>query len=121
MFMKIFIFCQNFNTLLLYKNAYMVHNSNMKTQMHQKTKQNKTTKTKKKQKNKNKKKKQNKKIKKKTETLTKTFSIPSFGKSNIKLLVPNISCPVVKNLSTKLRIVGFRGARTILKCSLNFC
>ena len=50
---------------------------------------------------------------------TKTFSIPSFGKIKIKL--PNISCPVVKNLSTKLRIVGFRGAHTILKCSLNFC
>ena len=32
-----FIICQNLNTLLLYKNAYllMVHNSNMKTQTHQ--------------------------------------------------------------------------------------
>ena len=51
--------------------------------------------------------------------LTKTFSIPSFGKIKIKL--SNISDPLVKNLSTKLRIVGFREACTTLKCSLNFC
>ena len=51
--------------------------------------------------------------------LTKTFSIPSFEKVKIKL--SNISDPVVKNLSTKLRIVGFRGACVTLKCSLNFC
>ena len=50
--------------------------------------------------------------------LTKTFSIPSFEKVTIKL--SNISDPVVvKNLSTKLRIVGF--ACATLKCSLNFC
>ena len=35
--------------------------------------------------------------------LTETFSIPSFGKVKIKL--SNISYPVVKNLTTKLRIV----------------
>ena len=51
--------------------------------------------------------------------LTKTFSIPSFEKVKIKL--SNISDPVVKNLSTKLRIVGFKGVRATLKCSLNFC
>ena len=50
--------------------------------------------------------------------LTKTFSVPSFRKFKIKL---HISDPVVKNLSIKLRIVGFQGARTTLKCSLNFC
>ena len=51
--------------------------------------------------------------------LTKTFSVPSFGKFKIKL--SNISDPVIKNLSIKLRIVGFQGARATLKCSLNFC
>ena len=51
--------------------------------------------------------------------LTKTFSISSFGKVKIKL--SNISDPVVKNLSTELRIVGFGGVRVTLKYSLNFC
>ena len=51
--------------------------------------------------------------------LIKTFSIPSFRKVKIKL--SNLSDPVVKNLSTKLRIVCLRGARATLKCSLNFC
>ena len=51
--------------------------------------------------------------------LTKTFSIPSFEKVKIKL--SNISDPFVKNLSTKLRIVGFWGALATLKCSPNFC
>ena len=55
---------------------------------------------------------------KKTLKLTKTFSVPSFGKFKIKF---NISNPVVNNLSIKLRIVGFLGARATLKCSLNFC
>ena len=40
--------------------------------------------------------------------LTKIFSIPSFGKVKIKL--SNISDPVFKNLSTKLRIVLFSGS-----------
>ena len=51
--------------------------------------------------------------------VTKTFSVPSFGKFKIKL--SNISDPVLKNLSIKLRIVGFQGARVTLKHSLNFC
>ena len=41
--------------------------------------------------------------------LTKKFSIPSFEKVKIKL--SDISDPFVKNLSSKLRIVGFGGAR----------
>ena len=49
---------------------------------------------------------------------TKIFSIPFFEKVKIKLY--NISDPLVKNLS-KLKIVGSRGARATLKCSLNFC
>ena len=40
--------------------------------------------------------------------LTKIFSIPSFWKVKIKL--SNISDPLVKNLSTKLRIVLFWGS-----------
>ena len=51
--------------------------------------------------------------------LTKTFSIPSFQK--VKIKQSYISDPGVKNLSTQLRVVGFRGARATLKCSLNFC
>ena len=51
--------------------------------------------------------------------LTKTFSIPSFEKVKIKL--SNISDQFVKNCSSKLRIVGFRGARATLKYSVNFC
>ena len=51
---------------------------------------------------------ENTNVSKKELELTKTFSIPSFGKVKIKL--PNISDPVAKNLSTKLRIVCFRGA-----------
>ena len=51
--------------------------------------------------------------------LTMTFSIPSFEKVKIKL--PNISDQFVKNLLTKLRIVGFGGARATLKCSFNLC
>ena len=48
--------------------------------------------------------------------LPKTFSIPSFEKVKVKLSKFQI------HLSrTKLRIVGFRGARATLKCSLNFC
>ena len=71
-----FIICQNLINLLLYKNAYhMMHKSNVKTQC----------------------------IKKKELKLTKTFSVPSFEKVKIKL--SNISDPVVKKLSTKLRIV----------------
>ena len=61
----------------------------------------------------------NSNMKTQTHKLTKTFSIPSIGKVKIKL--SNISDPVVKNLSTKLRIVRVRGARATLKCSLNFC
>ena len=57
--------------------------------------------------------------KKELKLICKTLSIPSFEKVKIKL--PHISDPVVKNLLTKLRIVGFRGARATLKCSLNFC
>ena len=53
---------------------------------------------------------------KKELTLIKTFSVPSFEKVKIKL--SNISDPFVKNLSSKLRIVGFRGARETLKCSV---
>ena len=87
-----FIICQNLNTLLLYKNAYHV----MPQQQNENTN-----------------------ASKKEFKLTKTFSIPFFGEVKIKL--SNISDPVVKNLSTKLRIVGFRGARATLKCSLNFC
>ena len=48
--------------------------------------------------------------------LNKTFSVPSFEKVMIKL--SNISDPVVKNLSTKPRMVGFRGARATLKMLL---
>ena len=71
MFIKMFIICQNLNTLLLYNNAYlMMHNSNMKTQTHQK----------------------------RNFKLAKTCSIPSFEKVKIKF--SNISDPVVKNLST---------------------
>ena len=51
--------------------------------------------------------------------LTKTFSIPPFEKVKIKL--SNISDQLVKNLVTKLRIVGFGGARATLKCSFNLC
>ena len=46
--------------------------------------------------------------------LIKTFSISSFERVKIKL--SNISDPFVKNVSSKLRIVGFRGARATLKC-----
>ena len=64
-----FIICQNLNTLLLYRNAYllMVHNSNMKTQTNQR----------------------------KNLKLPKTFLIPSFEKVKIKL--SKISDPFVKN------------------------
>ena len=62
---------------------------------------------------------ENTNISKKELKFTKAFLIPSFEKVKIKL--SNISDPVVKHLSTKLKIVGFRGARATLKCSLNFC
>ena len=62
---------------------------------------------------------ENKNASKKELKVTKTFSIPSFEKVKIKL--SNISDPFVKNLSTKFRIVGFRGAQATFKCSLNFC
>ena len=45
------------------------------------------------------------------------FQFLPLGKIKIKMF--NISDPFAKNLSTKLRIVGFRGARATLKCSLN--
>ena len=91
MFMMMFIICQNLNTILLYKNGYL-------QMVH-----NSNMKTQTHQRNK----------------LTKTFSNSSFEKVKIKL--SNISDPFVKNLSTKLWIVGFGGARATLKCSLNFC
>ena len=61
---------------------------------------------------------ENTNMSKKELKFTKAFSIPSFEKVKIKL--SNISDPVVKHLPTKLKIVGFRGARATLKCSLNF-
>ena len=74
-----FIICQILNTLLLYKNAYHVHDAQKQYE--------------------------NTNASKKELKLTKTFSIPSFEKVKIKLY--KISGPVAKNLSTKLRIVGF--------------
>ena len=67
----------------------MVHNSNMKTQTNQR----------------------------KDLNSPRWFSIPSFGKVKIKL--SNISDPVVKNLSTKLRIVLFSGSPCDIEMLLN--
>ena len=93
MFMKMFIICQNLNTPFALQECLSLNGAQQQYE--------------------------NTNASKKELKLIKTFSIPSFEKVKIKL--SNISDPVVKNLSTKLRIVGFRGARATLKCSLNFC